>query len=38
MSDVVLGRDSEISKDNIESHSNFSNKDKETIDLRGGLV
>lgn len=38
MSDVVLGRDSEISKDNIEKLVIFSNKDKETIDLRGGLV
>lgn len=38
MSDVVLGRDSEISKDNIERLVIFSNKDKEPIDLRTGLV
>lgn len=38
MADVVLGRDSEISKDNIEKLTIVSNKDKQTIDLRGGLV
>ena len=38
MSDVVLGRHSEVSKDNIEKLLIFSNKDKKTIDLRGGLV